>query len=72
MEEYKIKIFDLALEGMDEEELFQWYEKEYPHQGSDCFRQSQFITNCFLDIYHFRHKVLTNLNFGRDRIKKYR
>ncbi len=70
IDEYKIKIFDLALEGKDEHEIFSWYEKNYPHQAAGINDRSKFITNCFLDIYHLRHKALTNLNFGRDKDKE--
>ncbi len=72
MDEYKIRIFDLALEGKSEDEIFSWYEKVYPLQASSVTDKHTFITNCFLDIYHLRHKALTNLNFGRDPEKEKR
>jgi DNA-binding transcriptional regulator LsrR (DeoR family)/transcriptional regulator with XRE-family HTH domain len=72
LKEYKIKFFDMALEGLDENEIFSWYETEYPDQAALVDDRSKFITNCFLDIYHFRHKALTNLNFGRDKTKEQR
>lgn len=70
VDEYKVKFFDMALEGNSEDEIFNWYKKEYPLNAGLVYDRSRFIINCFLDIYHFRHKALTNLNFGRDREKE--
>lgn len=69
-DEYKIKIFDLALKGKDENEIFKWYENEFPRDAVHITNRSRFITNCFLDIYHLRYKALTNLDFGRNREKE--
>jgi len=70
MEEYKIRFFDMALAGKGEEEIYNWYKNEFPHHSALVSDKSQFIENCFLDIYHLRHKALTNLDFGRDRDKE--
>jgi len=66
VEEYKIKFFDMALEGKGKDEIYSWYKKEYPHQTVPEVDKSKFLKKCFLDIYHLRHKALTDLDFGRD------
>jgi len=56
IEEYKIKLFEMALEGRDKDYIFNWYRNEYPHQAALVDDKSKFLKNCFLDIYHSRHK----------------
>ena len=68
---FKIKIFRMAMEGAENEEIFTWFSKIYPEKAAAITDRDQFIENCFLDIYHCKPELLQNYHFHREKEKEH-